>query len=117
MSCDCQLIDSNIFISKKDSKKILSIIKDEVKNTGPRIRTVEEAFDYIGLEIEYDDELNIVKFINNDCGLSAEIFLRKISHLIKPGSYITMSDDEGNMWRWVFIDNIVRTIEPKISWD
>jgi len=81
-------------------------------------KTLEELFEVWFWEIEEQDQFSDITGI--DCtgeklGDDA-LFFRTIAPFVKAGSYIEMTDDEGDRWRWVFDGKTCKEVQADIVW-
>ena len=118
-------------MKKANADKALAAIKELFSKPGYRARwiytaeavldaeTFEEAlkearFDIDSSSDEYYDEIlfNGEKYSGDE-----EDVLNAISPFVEDGSYIEMSGDEGERWRWIFHKDGIEEKYAKIVWD
>jgi hypothetical protein len=66
-------------------------------------------------EVDQEDNIISVDFDGEKIGQEDEMF-KVIAPFVEDGSYIEMQGEDGAMWRWVFKNGEMRTIEPRIEW-
>jgi hypothetical protein len=66
-------------------------------------------------KLDPDGKIIGINFYNEKMGDDA-ILLRTIAPFVVDGSYIEMHGEDGACWRWVFVDEMLKEIEPKIDW-
>jgi hypothetical protein len=47
----------------------------------------------------------------------SEGFFNTIAPYVLDGSYIEISGEDGDLWRWVFTNGVMREIRPTITWE
>ena len=77
-----------------------------------------EALENCRWEVSVDDLGNIdeLEFIGEKLGDELEIF-NSIASYFNEGSYIEMSGEDGDIWRYLFKDGECKEIHPKITWE
>lgn len=69
-------------------------------------------------EITIDDDGNItaIEFIGEKLGDDADMF-EAIGPHVEAGSYIEMSGEDSDRWRWVFTGTAVETVQGRVVWE
>lgn len=106
--------DQEFFIDKSNIDKALQAIKEICKGKEDNFAwvinsdvydadTLEEAMDYWGWQLEFDQDgnCNNIYCQNEKLGDDYQLFAA-IAPCVKKGSFIEMSGEDGEIWRWVF---------------
>lgn len=69
-------------------------------------------------EFELDDDGNItgIEHIGHNLGDDLEIF-QSIAPFVAEGSFLDMSGEDGERWKWVFKDGKCQEIRARLVWD
>lgn len=81
-------------------------------------RTLEEVVDAWGWKLKTDYETGAVVGIHFEAekpGDDGALFAI-LAPFVRAGSYIEMTGEEGERWRWLFDGTTVRTVKPRIVW-
>lgn len=68
-------------------------------------------------DVEFDDDGNIdtVHFLGEKLG-DDNILFDAIAPFVKAGSYVEMSGEDGDRWRWIFDGEAMLEKQAKVSW-
>lgn len=79
---------------------------------------VKYIFDCWRWQTHFDDEGNItdISFDGEKMGDDRVLF-DTIAPFVKEGSFIEMSGEDNDMWRWKFTNSICKEIGARIVWD
>lgn len=81
------------------------------------IYCIEDAFAYYGYTAENDNEDNIICLRHTAEKLGNEaVLFSAIAPYVKSGSFIEMTGEDNQLWRWIFTDGTLKKIEPKVEW-
>jgi len=123
-------IESNeirFVIKKENANFVLKALKDFVKtkeklmwvdiDTILDCETIEEAFEEIRYPLveNTNGDYKIDYFSGEKLGDDLEIF-NSIAPYVEEDSYIEMSGEDDNLWRWVFKNGKCEEIYPTITW-
>ena len=124
----CMSKDEASFMIRHENKaKALEKVKDWAKKQGRLAwiddsdfeeETLEKVLENIRWKVELDKFYNIVDidFTGEKLGDETKIF-GSFAEFVEPGSYIQMTGEDGDKWRWVFDGKECKWLDPKISWD
>jgi hypothetical protein len=101
------------FLIKYD-KKISYVEKEDIEATN----NLEDLFEVFGFEIDFDSttgHLDTIDFVWEKLG-EEMILLKQIAPYVEEGSYIQWVGEDGDIWRYVFRNNIFEIIKSKIEW-
>ncbi len=93
-------------------------------------KTLKEFMDEWRWEITLNDEVKVesdvpiaipsdvtdIQFTGEKIGDDETLF-NAIAPFVEKGSYIQMSGEDGESWRWVFNGKTCESLAPKISWE
>ena len=128
MSYYISMSDICFNIKNENKETALLLLKNLIKtrqnlswinnDTILRAETLDEALRECRYEIEEDDNGNAyyMAFTGEKSGDDYEIF-KAIAPAVEDGSYIEMTGDDGDKWRWVFKEGECSEIDPKIEWN
>lgn len=91
-----------LYVNGRDTTKTFSwVYTDSVLKS----KNLEEALKAWRWEVDLDEDLNIINinFIGEKLGDDINLF-EAIAPFVEDGSYIEMSGEDGDIWRWVFED-------------
>lgn len=82
-----------------------------------KIRHLEDAVGRFGWNMEFDDDGNIsdIKLLR-DYAENEQAMFSALAPYVKAGSFIQMSGEENEIWRWVFDGATCVMKKPTISW-
>jgi hypothetical protein len=82
-----------------------------------RADSLEGALRVWRWDAEADGDGNIValEFAGENLGDDEKLF-GTIAPFVRAGSYIEMTGEDNEMWRWVFADGTCREITPTVTW-
>ena len=68
-------------------------------------------------EFEFDDDGNItgIEHIGHNLGDDLEMF-QSIAPFVAEGSFLDMSGEDAERWKWIFKDGKCQEIRPKLIW-
>ena len=80
--------------------------------------SIEDALDACGWTVEIDNNGNIddIYFTREKLG-DEDIIFDCIAPAVESGSFIEMCGEEGDRWRWVFINGRCKVVNANIIWD
>lgn len=109
---------TKFFISKDHFSHLLSLFKNEGYEFNNINDFIEFMWDDNLWEIEIDDSGNICSILIYSEKLSFQELdtLNIMAPCVRDGSYITISGEDGDLWRWVFQDGRCIEIHPTILW-
>lgn len=120
---------STISITKENSVKIMSVLRNYIIESHPDWRWVsnkyliecieENDFEAMMDEIRYavvlEKDLYVIDYMSGEkLGNDYEIF-KLIAPFVNDG-YIEMSGEDDCLWRWVFKDGKCEEVYPKVEW-
>lgn len=79
--------------------------------------TLESAVAQCDWSLEFDDDDNVtgIEHLNEYEGQEKKLFVA-LAPYVKPGSYIQMRGEDGELWRWYFDGTTCTEQEPAITW-
>jgi hypothetical protein len=79
---------------------------------------LKEVLSEWGYSGEFDDDLNLIELHFNREKLGEEFEMFKVlAPFVKAGSFIEMTGEDGEQWRWVFDGTECKQIYPTVSWE
>lgn len=82
-----------------------------------KAESLKEVFEVWGWSGEFDDDGNIVDISFDSEKLGDEIVMWvTIAPFVEAGSFIEMSGEDGNLWRWVFDGKECKEVYPTVTW-
>jgi hypothetical protein len=123
-------VESNFSIAKEDFPHALEAMRamagDDVhydwieKARLAKAKTIQEAFQEWGWGVTFEDEENesnidSISFDMEKKG-SEEAMFAAIAPWVEDGSYIEMSGEENDHWKWVFQDGEMKEKNGTIVW-
>jgi hypothetical protein len=82
-----------------------------------KAESLKEVFEVWGWSGEFDDDGNIVDISFDSEKLGDEIVLwQTIAPFVEAGSFIEMSGEDGNLWRWMFDGTTCKEVYPTVTW-
>ncbi len=123
-------IDSDFFIAADELPNVLQAIRSLVmgENEGTHYSWVRnhEVFNSVSVGqavnafrwiIELDKDRNIVDlYFNAEKYGDDEQLMRVIAPFVKSNSFIEILGEDGNRWRWVFDNGVLKTLNAVITW-
>ena len=123
-------VDQNFKIKKEDIQKawdsLLKIFRIEKKtiydssgyhyswidtDTVLNAETFEEALSEARFDIKTNNSGDVIEiYFNGEKLGDEEIILNSIAPYVESGSYITFEGEEGERWKWKFVDGILEEI-------
>ena len=82
---------------------------------------VGDQFDQVRWEVEWEGRPEVsdivgIQFYGEKLGDDQQFF-DIIAPLVEPDSYIQMSGEDSDMWRWVFNGDTCQEVYPEVSWN
>lgn len=115
--------EADFTIKKENFPAVLKIIKG-LELGGwctdiPKNADIKEAFECWRWEVDYDSHGNIssIYFTGEKHSGDEEGFLKAIAPYVEAGSYIEMSGEEGEIWRWVFDGHNCEEVTAGLDWE
>ena len=117
-------VDSKFHIKKENFEKALQTLKtknpqgnfiNKDENEFIDCRTIFEALDKRCWHLIEDGDINEICFEGEKSHSDLELF-DSFAEFVEKGSYIQMSGEDGEIWRWVFDGKTCEAICPKITW-
>lgn len=120
-------IDSKFFIAAADKKRCL---KDALRKLAHRKKrwwtkgpiqadTLQDLFAEFRWDVYTDDDgnINTIDFVGEKSGYGEDLeFLQSVAPFVREGSFIEMSGEDGQLWRWVFDGKTCIEKYPEINW-
>jgi hypothetical protein len=107
--------DSKFFIKEKNIKPALKAVRKELDSS---YRSLFEAMVEQRWEIDPDDEDNIDHICFTGENLwDADKILKIIAPYVDSGSFIEMTGEDGDKWRYCFNNGEMKEIQAKITWE
>lgn len=128
MGYSATIMESSFFIDNTDKNKAMEILL-KLNESHPKLKwidyedlsdctTFENTISEFGWLVEPDENGNIVDIEMDWEKIGDElIFFDAIAPVVKSGSYIQMSGEDGQIWRWAFDGKNCKEIFPKIIWE
>lgn len=82
-----------------------------------KAETLESALEEWRFPVKADAEGNIISiyFDGEKLGDEDQLF-KALAPFVKSGSFIEMSGEEGDRWRWTFTNGTFKTVYSEITW-
>jgi len=98
-SYDLLLCNSNIFVEAQHAERVAEIIADA------------------GYELDGDENGNINGFTSDGSDICDDDELyQTLAPFLRSGSFLELSNELGDTWRWVFFDGNCKRINPVTLW-
>lgn len=103
----------NAIKALSDERDLVWVGRENIRNA----ETFGAAMDECGWDVECDKDGNIVtiEFSCEKLGSEQEIF-NAIAPFVLDESYVEMSGEDGDLWRWVFADGKCQEVHPTVTW-
>ena len=131
--------DANFFMKSdthEDALKAIKKLMDQANSLGEGFNNNERQFSWVdkdvvmkavnlreameewGYEVEFDENYDIVgiEFTGEKMG-QEEFLFDVIAPYVKEGSYIQMSGEDGEIWRWIFRENECHDVGATITFE
>lgn len=102
-------------LSLSEIKSILSKLINDLKENITSNDYIETTLEEIINKIPKDRDIIDIDFMSECLGSNKELF-DVIAPYVEKDSYIEMSGEEGEIWRWVFDGKDYQEKEPNVSW-
>ena len=128
-------VDNNFTIKKENIQKawdsLIELFKIEKKSilyhyswidtqSVLNAKTFEDAMSEARWDMQLNKEtgdIEAVYFNGEKYGGDEEIILNSIAPYVEHGSYIMMQGEEGERWKWKFVDGVVEEVNGHWVWD
>lgn len=121
MSYTMKQQETSFFISSADVEPARLALREACDTVDwfkrANARHLENAVGQFDWELVFDDDDNVVN-IKHCCEYlgNETILFHTLAPFVKPGSFIQMLGEDGELWRWVFNETICKEIKPTINW-
>lgn len=128
------MTESKFRIKRDNIDRVITAIEDLAKNMSKELKyvacgeisyNIDEAFDSFGYMVHFaDDRYNDgsagdivgIDLTYDKLWFDYDMF-QAIAPYVEDGSYIEISGEDGELWRWCFKNGKCLEIYPKIVWD
>ena len=123
-----ELEESTLVIKKETAENVVTAIKDFAKNASRLswidkdylldAENIEDVFSEIRYELNKNEngDYEIDYFSGEKLGNDLVIF-NSFAQFIENGQYIEMLGEDGERWRWIFINGKCEEIIARVVWD
>jgi hypothetical protein len=116
MGYEMEMENSKFMIKEENIKKAEKALKTQFQLKERHLEDMLEELN--GWSCEFDEEGNLtnIEFEGVKLHDDEEMF-RTIAPFVEDGSYIEMSGEGGDLWRWIFKDKKLINKKAKNVWD